>query len=111
MKLVFTLGLLLLAFASAPAAGSQYPVAVHSLSIAGAESMPARTSGSGSLAVASQTTPDAVEPAERVSEPEGVFGLTRILLGLFGAAIVGALMWVGSRYARRRREGGRPRGS
>jgi hypothetical protein len=106
MKLVFTLGLLLLVFASAPAAGTQHPVAVHSLSTAGAESMPAGTPG---IAVASQTTPDAVEPAERVSKTEGVFGLTRILLGLFVAAIVGASVWIGSRYARRRREGGRPR--
>ncbi|TXK62298.1 hypothetical protein [Alkalisalibacterium limincola] len=107
MRSLFTLGLLLLAFAaSAPTTGWQPAAAMHPPSTMAAGTMPVRALGPRSMAAAPRPAADAVEPAERVSEPEGAFGFARILLGLLVAAIVGAVFWIGSRYARRRREGG-----
>jgi len=109
MKSLLTVGVLLALATGAPATASRSLTAVAPLSTAGAVVVSAPTTDPTVLAMAPRTTPDAVEPAERVSEPEGAFGFARILLGLLVAAIVGAAVWLGSRYARRRREGGRPR--
>jgi hypothetical protein len=110
MSTILRLLLAIIAFAGAPAA-SPFPEARAPSACSAAVVAVANATSALLDAASPGRARDSVEPAERASEPEGVFGFARLLLGVLVAAIVGAAVWLWSRHARGRRSGGRRSGS